>query len=266
MFIDTHAHMWWSSFDEDRDQVLAHAEASGVTKIIVPGTDLKTSKLAVELAKKYKGKIFAAVGIHPEESIINKQTDLQDQLTRIKELIDENREYIVAVGEVGTDAYTDELKSVLPLQQDFFRRQIEIAQEYGLPVIVHTRNSLTETLEVIDQMQVEPKGQFHCFSNDEEGLREVLKRGFSVSFAGNITWSKRVRRLVELVPNDKLLLETDSPLMMPRDSRGEPLMDNLRNEPINVTILARLQAELRGQPLKALEIQTSANAIELFRV
>jgi TatD DNase family protein len=290
MFIDTHAHMWWPSFDEDRDQVVARAEAAGVKKMIAPGTDLRTSKLAVEMAQKYPGKIFAAVGIHPEESIVTDQDSpglansstkhhdlhrdllsrrvlsLAGEISGLRNLIRENREWIVAVGEIGTDANTEELRAAMPQQQDLFREQIEIANEFELPVIVHTRNSLAETLEVIDHMRVVPKGQFHCFSNDEAGLTEVLKRGFWVSFGGNITWSKRVRRLVELVPDGKLLLETDSPLMMPRDPKGEPLMDNLRNEPINVTMLARLQAELRGQSLKELESQTTANAEVLFGV
>lgn len=280
MLIDTHAHLFWDSYSNDLEQVLERARAAGVKKMIVPGTDLESSQRAVKLAKTYPGEIYAGVGIHPEE-VATSSGNFKSQISNLKLLIAENSGQVVAVGEVGTDLHnnaqaqmsnhptpkaTEELRvhQFKTEQKELFRMQAEMALEYDLPLIIHTRESLKDTLEVLDALQDMPRGQFHCFSHDEEGLAEVLKRGFWVSFAGNITWSKRVMRLAARVPDDKLLLETDSPLMMPRDQKGEPLMDNLRNEPSNVTILARLQAEIRGQPWEKLVEQTTKNAEQLF--
>jgi TatD DNase family protein len=115
-------------------------------------------------------------------------------------------------------------------------------------------------------MATMPRGQFHCFSYDEEALQEVLGRGFYCSFCGNITWSKRVAKLVTKVPHERLLLETDSPLMMPRDNKGQPIDESMRNEPKNVTMLAALQAEMKNQPIEQFARQTTANAIKLYGI
>lgn len=146
---------------------------------------------------------------------------------------------------------------------------------------MHTRESLNEALEVLDALPQMPKGQFHCFSHDEASVEEVVKRGFYVSFCGNITWSKRVARLVAIVPDERLLLETDSPLMVPRDKKGKPIQwiakvpnsgpessepENSRNEPANVRYLAQMVADLRGVELDHIEKITTANAIRLFRL
>ncbi|PIW08508.1 hypothetical protein COW38_00635 [Candidatus Collierbacteria bacterium CG17_big_fil_post_rev_8_21_14_2_50_45_7] len=141
-------------------------------------------------------------------------------------------------------------------QRELLRKQCELALEHDLPVIVHTRNSLKKALEVLDGLKKMPRGQFHCFSHDEAGVKEVLSRGFCVSFCGNIAWSKRVARLVPLVPIERLLLETDSPFMLP----------GKRNEPSNVTITAQMIADLQGLSLKVVEEQTIKNAKALFKL
>ena len=171
-------------------------------------------------------------------------------------------------------------------QKELFRAQCQLALEFDLPVIIHTRESLAQTLEVIDALPSMPRGQFHCFSHDEEGIKQVLARGFYVSFCGNITWSKRVARLVNLVPTDRLLLETDSPLMVPRDKKGNPIQwgessdhspiiaqgselgepGSNRNEPANVRILAEKIAEIRGQSLLEIEKFTTENVKTLFKL
>lgn len=293
MLIDTHAHLWFPDFKHDLEEVLARARSAGVEKIIVPGTDIKSSKQSVELAKKYPGVIYAAVGIHPEEvlereflnhtyeetpptfgvptrplagSPVEESPLGLRELSTLKSDLLAAREQVVAIGEIGTDASAEELRSRMAEQQELFRAQCEIALEHDLPVIIHTRNSLDETLEVLDALPKMPRGQFHCFSHDEAGLTEVLTRGFYVSFAGNITWSKRVAKLVPLVPDDRLLLETDSPLMVPRDIKGLPLGQGERNEPGNVSIMAEKLAQLRGQSTEKVAEMTTVNAIRLFRL
>ncbi len=253
MLIDTHAHLFWDSYKDDLEQVIEKAKEAGVGKIIVPGTSMESSKQAIELAKKYPGVVYAAVGVHPEET---SSLNLQNPIYNLQKMIAENREQVVAIGEIGIDLYTEELRGILSEQKKLFRAQCEIALEFDLPVIIHTRNSLAEALEVLDALPTMPRGQFHCFSHDEEGVKQVLSRGFYLSFCGNIAWSKRVARLVPLVPMDKLLLETDSPFMKP----GE------RNEPSNVTITAQMIADLRGLSSKVLSEQTTHNAVKLFKL
>lgn len=249
MLIDTHAHLFWESYKDDLEEVLARAKAAGVTKIIVPGTNVESSQKAIQLAKKYPGVIYPAVGIHPEDV---SSADVKE----VHRLIQEHRELIVAVGEIGIDLYTEEMREKLSEQKELFRVQCEMAQAVDLPVIIHTRNSLAEALEVLDALPTMPRGQFHCFSHDEEGVKQVLTRGFYVSFCGNIAWSKRVAKLVPLVPSERLLLETDSPFMKP----GE------RNESANVTITAQMIADLRGVSLQVIGEQTTANTLGLFKL
>jgi TatD DNase family protein len=260
MLIDTHAHLWFPDYYppeadqpgyyDDLEEVLARAKAAGVEKIIVPGTDRESSQKAVELARKYPGVIYASVGVHPEEILNSSKVRIgrSDLLAA--------RERIVAIGEIGTDASTEELKNCMDEQKTLFKEQCELALELDLPVIIHTRNSLSETLEMLDGLKKMPRGQFHCFSHDEDGVKQVLSRGFYISFCGNIAWSKRVAKLVPQVPDNLLLLETDSPFMDP----------GKRNEPMNVTITAQMIADLRGQSLQAINEQTTANALRLFKL
>jgi len=284
MFIDTHVHLWFDDYKHDLDEVIKRANENGVGKFIVPGTDIESSRKAIELAKKYPVLVYAAVGVHPEE-IIGSENSYEETppafgvptrplagspveespLVQLQELLG-GSDLIKAIGEIGTDASTLELKNCMGQQKELFKAQCELAIEHDLPIIVHTRESLSETLEVIDSLPKMPRGQFHCFSHDEDGIKAVLDRGFYVSFCGNISWSKRVAKLVSLVPDDKLLLETDSPLMVPRDKKGAPIAGSSRNEPANVVYLAKLIADLRGQKLEEIEKMTTDNAIRLFRL
>jgi TatD DNase family protein len=160
-------------------------------------------------------------------------------------------------------------------QMELFGQQCKMALEFDLPVIIHTRNSFAETWEVLSSLPKMPRGQFHCFSIDEEALKLVLDQRFYVSFCGNITWSKRVAKLVSLVPDDRLILETDSPFMVPRvngrvvppsSTREQPSGSRDRNEPANVRILAEKIAELRGQTFEEIEEMTTENANTLYRL
>lgn len=270
MLIDTHAHLWFDDYKDDLEQVILRAKSAGVEKMIVPGTDIESSKCSVELAKGYPGVIYAAVGVHPEEVLGNKSSDLSFASLQTA-LRSELRECAVAIGEIGTDASTEELKNCMGQQKELFREQCALALEFDLPVIIHTRNSLGEALEILDTLPTMPRGQFHCFSHDEVGLKQVLERGFCVSFCGNITWSKRVAKLVSLVPMDRLLLETDSPFMIPRVAKvlnSGPERSELgdRNEPANVAYLAKIIAELRGQNVAEIAKITTDNAMALFNL
>jgi len=255
MLIDTHAHLWWSIFEGEVDKVIKRASEAGVKKIIVPGTDLETSKLAVELAKQYPGVIFAAVGIHPEEISTN---NLQDTIYNLQKMIIEDREYIVAIGEVGTDKHGEQ-ESEIEQQKLIFAQQLRLAEEMSLPVIIHTRESWAETWEELEKFK-QLKAVFHCFSYGETELEQALSRGAWVGIGGNITWSKRIQKVVKIIPSERLLVETDSPLMTPLELKPET------NEPANVKIIAQMVADLKGYTLKEVEEQTTENAERLFNI
>ena len=261
MLIDSHAHLFWPSFEIDLDLVVKRAEKNEVKRIIVPGVDEKSSNKAVELAKKYRGVIWAGVGIHPE-AILEKE---ELRIEAIENLIKKNKQEVVAIGEVGLDLHTLELKEKLEQQEKLFGKMVGLAKKYGLPLIIHSRESEREILKVIDKIKWY-KGVFHCFSGTKEGLKEILKRGFKVSFCGNITWSKRVAKLLAETPIEKLLIETDSPFMVPRDEKGEPVGKRLRNEPKNVRILAEKYSLItRVERLKLEKILTQ-NTQDLFGI
>jgi TatD DNase family protein len=249
MLIDTHAHLWWDSYKDDLGQVVARAKAAGVEQIIVPGTNVASSQQAISIAKQYSHVLYPAIGIHPEDAV-------GADMAALRQLLADNQDVVVAIGEIGTDLYSDEVKQTIAAQKVLFRAQLELALEFDLPVIIHTRDSFTETWEVLSSLPQIPRGQFHCFSVDETALHTVLSAGFHVSFCGNIAWSKRVAKLVQNVPDDRLLLETDSPFMKPKE----------RNEPATVSELAELIAQLRGTTAGEIAELTTSNAKRLYRL
>lgn len=265
MLVDTHAHLWWDTYKSDVEKVLERAKNAGVEKIIVPGTDLESSEKAVKLAAKYPGFIYAAVGIHPEE-IVNHQSPITREQTirKLRKIIQNYEQYVVAVGEVGTDKSSEALRQGLKEQHEWFEGQCKVALEFDLPLIIHTRESLGETMEVLDSLPKMPQGQFHCFAYGESELAEVLRRGFYLSFCGNITWSKRLQKLAPLVPENKLLSETDSPFMTPVDWRGQKFGEI--NEPANVKIGIVVQAKLRFMKAEELGNIMADNAKSLFNL
>lgn len=253
MLVDTHCHLTDQRYYNEVDQIIERARSAGVEKMIIPGTSRRDSEQVIGLVKKYPEIIYGAVGVHPEEI---------GETMWMRKLIVDNREWVVAVGEIGTDANTEELRARMNEQQEMFRAQCEVALEYDLPVIVHTRGSMKETLEVLDGLPTMPRGHFHCWSDSDEMLREVLERGFYVGFCGNVTYKNnhKLREQAERVPKNRLLLETDSPYLPPAGHRGE------RNEPINVKITAGVVAETRGITLGELGKITTENAIKLFGI
>lgn len=262
MLIDTHAHLFWDDFKDDFEKVIENAKINDVEKIISPGVDLRTSKASVELAEKYPGVIYAAAGIHPEEAV--KIDNWSKTLAEIEELLGKSE--VVGIGEVGIDLFNEEMRAQLKEQQQLFREMVKLAIRYDLPMLIHTRESLNETLEVLDELPSYPRGVFHCFSAHEEDVGEVLKRGFYISFCGNITWSKRVARIADSIPLAKLLVETDSPFMVPRDESGEPMGGNLRNTPANVKILAKFQASRRKMSTHEFCEIVTENTRKLFNI
>ncbi len=251
MFIDTHAHLMMSQFDGDMENVLQRARDVDVQKILNVGTDIQTSQTAVRQSQKFS-EIYTAAGIHPHE--VSKCMD--EDWEHLNALLTEPK--VLALGEIGLDYYYD--YSPRDIQKEWFKKQLQLARELDLPVIVHSREAMEDTLSVIDEAGDSPwKGVFHCFGGTKEDVPEILKRGFHVSFTGVVTFKNFSEKdAVLAVPLERLLLETDAPFMTPVPHRGK------RNEPVYIPIIAEWLAGFYNVPIKRIEEQTTKNAVGLF--
>lgn len=253
--VDTHCHLDFPDYKDDLPQVLERASSEGVERVIVPGTDVASSRRAVDLSAG-DGRIFAAVGIHPHEADKSGDKDIAE----IRELAI-NSDKIVAIGEVGLDHYKG--FSSKEGQRKLFKRFAALALELDLPLILHNREASAELLAVLEEDRCYAlRGVVHCFSGDDTFLEKLLAMGFYVSFAGNITYEKavRLRELAKKVPAEQLLLETDGPYLSPEPERGK------RNEPANVRRLLDLYAGIYSLSREDIARITTHNANQLFRL
>lgn len=253
MLFDSHAHIDDEQFDVDREQVIKRAIEKGVTGIINVGTCIPSSARSVALAGQYEG-IYAAVGIHPHDAEGILESDYQQLIAWSK------LDKVVAIGEIGLDYYRD--LSPRDAQRAVFIRQIDVARQMNMPLIIHDRDAHGDILDIIKKEAKGLSGVLHCFSGSMEMAKEVIKLGFYISIAGPVTF-KNAAKLPEIaasVPLECLLVETDSPYLTPHPHRGK------RNEPAYVRIVAEQVASLRGIELSALVEATSANVRRLFKI
>jgi TatD DNase family protein len=247
---DTHAHIYWKSFDADRDRVLERARNAGVRRIVVVGTDAATSQAAFALCAN-DPDLFPTAGIHPHDA------ELSDAGARdaVRALC--TREECVAVGETGLDYFKN--FSPRDAQRDNFRWHIELAANIGKPLVVHCRDAHEDTIELLRAVP-RVRGVMHCYTMGEEELAPYLELGLYISFSGVVTYPKndRNRAAARAVPGDRLLVETDSPYLAPQGRRGE------RNEPAYVRRVLEEIASLRSERVEDLARTTSGNAAALF--
>ena len=251
--IDSHAHLDQEEFDSDRAEVIARAIAAGVETIVGVGVSTASSAATIRLAAEQPA-VFAAVGIQPNYCA---QAQLGDW-DRIVELAASPK--VVAIGETGLDRYWD--YTPFAVQQDYFDRHIRLSQERNLPFIIHTRESDAEVVAMLTAARRRGplRGVMHSFTGTTATAEECMKLGMHISFAGMVTFEKSVdlRTVAAGIPNDWILIETDSPYLSPHPLRGK------RNEPANLVHTARLLAEVRGQSPEQFAEQTTANAHRLF--
>lgn len=252
--VDTHAHLDQEEFNDDRDAVIARAHAAGVEAIVAIGTTALSSELSVELATHHPG-VFAAVGIQPNYTAQAEPGDWARVMTLVE------RPNVVAVGETGLDRHWS--YSPFDVQQDYFDRHLRLAQDRDLPFVVHTRESDADVLEMLREAHRRGplKGIMHSFTGTAETAAECLELGLHISFAGMVTFKKSdaLRAVAATIPDNRILVETDSPYLAPHPLRGK------RNEPANVVHTAACLAEVRGVSVKDFSAQTTANARALFR-
>ena len=252
MFFDTHAHYDDEAFDADREELLAAMPENGVGLILDPGCDVKSSERALALAGRF-GHVYAAVGIHPEELSGLREGDLE----RIAELAKDPR--CRAIGEIGLDYYWDAGRK--EEQKALFIRQLELALERDLPVIVHDREAHGDCLEIVSRFE-RLRGVFHCYSGSAEMAEQLLRRGWYLGFDGPVTY-KNARKALEVLaicPPERMLIETDSPYLSPVPMRGK------RNDSRNLQYVVRKIAEIKGMTEQQVAAVTEENGRRLFAI
>ncbi len=252
--VDTHAHLADPKFSRDLADVLTRAAEAGVVRMVAVGTTWEDSRTGLELARRFPATIGAAVGIHPNHAA---EAD-PDDWGRITELA--RSPEVVAIGETGLDKHWD--FTPFPLQQEYFNRHLGLAEELGRPVIIHSRECMTDVIEQLTKRQRPIAGVLHSFTGSWDEAQTLLGLGLHLSFAGMITYRKKdlddLREVAARVPLDRLLVETDAPYLSPEPYRGR------MNEPARIVHTAQRIAELRGLDLAQFAAATTANARRLF--
>jgi len=251
---DTHAHLHFPGFDDDREAVLARARAAGVQRMVTIGTDAETCRAALALAER-EADVWATAGVHPHDAAESDEAALAE----VERLAAEER--VVAIGEVGLDFFRN--LSPRETQERVLRRFLALARRLRKPVVLHCRDAHAEILAILGEERVaDVGGIMHCFSGDVDVARRCLDLGLLISLAGPVTYpnARALPEVARFVPADRLVMETDCPFLPPQGYRGK------RNEPAYLAITATRVAELRGEPLDVLAARTTENARRLFRV
>lgn len=254
MLFDTHVHLNARQFKEDREEVIKCAFDTGVKYMVVVGFDHETIPLAIEIAEAYE-HIYAAVGWHPVDAI--DMTD--DDLNWIEELASHHK--VVALGEMGLDYHWD--KSPKEVQKEVFRKQIQLAKKVGMPIIIHNREATDDIIEVLQEENAEEVGGImHCYNDSEKYVQTCLDMNFYISFGGTVTFKNAPlpQEAAKVVPDNRLLIETDAPFLAPHPNRGK------RNEPAYVKLVAEKLADLRDVTLDEISQITTQNALNLFGI
>ncbi len=255
MLFDSHAHLNDERFDEDREELISSLQEKGVDLIVNPGADINTSISSIELANKYDF-IYAAVGVHPHDV-----GELDDNaIDTLRQLAIDNKK-VVAIGEIGLDYYYD--NSPREVQKDWFIKQIELANELKLPIIIHDRDAHGDTFEIIKKYKSPEIGcVLHCYSGNVELAREYVKMGCYISLSGTVTFknNKKTKEVAREIPLDRLFIETDSPYMAPTPHRGK------RNDPSLVQFVADTIAIEKGISYEKVCEITKENAKRFFSI
>ncbi len=254
MLFDTHAHYDDEKFDKDRHTVIERVHEEGISYILNASSNMESVKLGLELAQKYP-YIYVAIGIHPhcaDEVVDSTLTSLYELASHCK---------VVAIGEIGLDYYYD--FNPREIQKISFSKQINMAKELSLPIIVHNRESHEDVLNIIIREKAkETGGVFHCYSGSVEMAREILNNNFYISIGGPVTFknAKRVVEVIKYVPEDRLLVETDCPYITPEPFRGK------RNDSGYLKYIVEKVAEIKGMAFEEMAAITMENAKRLFRI
>lgn len=261
MIFETHTHLDDEAFDEDRDNIIRSFPENGIGKAVNIGANIESSKATVELTKKYDF-IYGAVGVHPSD--VSELSELEekgrDGIKLIRDMVTANRK-IVAIGEIGLDYHYEDTDK--PCQKKWFIKQLALARECKLPVVIHSRDAAADTLEIMRQENAqEIGGVVHCYSYSKEIAGEFVDMGFYIGVGGVVTFKngKKLKETVESIPLDKIVLETDSPYLAPEPFRGG------RNSALNIPYIAQAISELKGVSVEEVYDATWENAHRLYGI
>jgi TatD DNase family protein len=254
LLVDSHAHIDTSRFHADREEVISAAFEAGIACIVDPGCDLDSSRSAMALAKAHSGAIFAGVGTHPHDA-----TTYNNEVEQRYRAMAQEPE-VVAIGEFGLDYFR--MLSPRDIQREVFCAHLQLARDSDLPCIIHVRDSHDDVIELMRTHGQGLRGVFHCFSGDVAQAEECLAfEGFMLSFAGPLTrHGNALPEVARMVPLDRILVETDSPYLVPQPVRSK------RNEPSFVRYVAEKLAEIRGMSFEEIAQVTTNNATRLFNL
>lgn len=252
--VNTHSHVYDEAFDADRDEVIKRAVSQKVTKIILPDIDSTSRERMFTVAQQYPDTCFPMLGLHPTSVNEHYEQELQAVYREI------DQRAIVGIGEIGIDLYWD--KTFLEQQVEVFSKQMCIAQERDLPVVIHVRKAFNETYKALRDLPSQNfKGIFHCFSGSKEEAFKVIEMGFHIGIGGVLTFkTSHLPEVVKLIPRDKIVLETDDPYLTPVPHRGE------RNEPGYVALVAEKLSEILHCSLDEVMYFTTNNALSIFNI
>lgn len=279
MLIDTHSHLNFSAYSNDRDSVIQRALENN-TNFIIVGSQITTSERAVKIANRYDKGVYAAIGLHPihlqefhiDENEIQFNSRAEKFDYKKYKILAENKK-VVAIGEIGLDYFhlknrakkdiSDEQEAeIKDEQKEIFIQQFKMAQDFGLPVIIHCREAHKDLLEILQKLKLDypqARGVIHCFNKDLETAQKYFDLGFLISFTGLVTFLKGYEWIKE-ISDDKFMIETDCPYLTPIPHRGQ------RNEPVYVKYIARKIAEIRGVNFERIAEITTQNAKRLFKL
>ena len=252
---DTHAHYNDEQYNEDREELINKIYNDKITKIVTVGYNIESSKKAIEISEQYP-YIYSAIGIHPSD-IENSEEKIDEQINEIEKL--SNKEKVVAIGEIGLDYHWE--KENKEIQKYAFIKQIDLANKLKLPIIIHTRDAIADTIELLKKVKIENSGVIHCCTLNQDLIKTGLEAGLYISFAGPITFKNTKNlELIEKIPNDKILIETDSPYLTPEPYRGK------RNDSRNVKLIAEKIASIKQKTVEEIAKLTYENGKILFSI
>ena len=254
MLFDTHAHYYDDAFDSDRDEVLSSLPENGIGLVLCPGCDIPTSRACVELAEKHP-HVYAAVGFHPENL---EEASLSD-LDVIRSMAAHPK--VKAIGEIGLDYHWVKDEEGRKKERDFFHAQLELAEELDLPVIVHDREAHKDSLDIV-KAHPNCRGVFHCYSGSVEDAKTLVKLGWMLSFTGVVTYknARKSLEVLEMLPMDRIMIETDSPYLTPEPFRGK------RNDSSKVRYVAETIARVKGLDVDEVIRLTTENGKRFFHI
>jgi len=251
MIIDTHCHLYAEEFKNDIEEVVKRSVDAGISRFYLPAIDSGSTDAMLQLEKKFPGYFFSMMGLHP----CSVKENYQDELRLVKEWL--SKRSFAAIGEIGLDFYWD--KTFVNEQYDAFNQQIQLAIDHDLPIVIHTREAMTETIEVIKNYNGKVKGIFHCFGGSSEQAAQIIGLGFYLGIGGVVTYKKSgLAEVIKDIDLKYLVLETDAPYLTPAPFRGK------RNESSYLKYILEKIAEVKNVTVDEVAEATTANALKIF--